>query len=232
MTSITQPKVDRFNEWRDGVTWYTHKTIVARLVKILGRPLFWTIMDFRGTGFDNIPSGPCILAPNHINNFDGLTLGIFLPRQPFYMTKRELFKYPVMSWIMRLSGTFPVNRSAQDIWTLQHAGRILKAGQMLCIFPEGSRGGAKAQLKRGRSGAIHLALKHEVPVIPAAIFGTQYLRLGRNRPKVSLDVGEPLDVTTLAGSAADSPEMIRELTGILMQRIAALLPPDHRGVYA
>jgi len=228
----TLTSTDSFNQWRDSVTWYTRKTVVPRFVKKILLPLFWFVMKFEGTGLENIPPGSCILAANHISNHDALTLALYLPRHPYYMTKKELYKYPVLSWIIRLSGTFPINRMESDAWALEQAGHVLKAGRMLCMFPEGTRSGHKAQLRRGKPGTVQLALEHKVPIVPAAILGTQHVQIGRTRPKVTMQVGEPLDVVALAGPPPYSPNTIRELTSLLMQRIAAMLPPRHRGVYA
>lgn len=222
----------KFNHWRDRVTWYTHQTIVPQSLRLISRALIGSIMHFEGKGFENIPSGPCILTPNHVSNFDVLTLGTFLPRYPFFMTKRELFKYPVISWVFRMSGAFPVHRGESDPWALEQAGRVLQAGQILCLFPEGTRSGAGARLGRGKSGAIQLALKYNAPVVPAAIFGTQHIQPGRARPKVILRVDKPLDVVAVAGPPPHTPQTARELTTLLMQRIAAMLPPEQRGEYA
>ena len=227
----TLTATNEVNDWRDHATWYTHQTILPRLFKLIGRPLFRLVMSLERIDWDNIPDGPCILAPNHINNFDVLAIGLYFPRHPFYMTKKELFKNPVLSWLIRLCGAFPVNRGGRDAWTMGQAGRVLQAGQMLCMFPEGTRSGRKAQLRRGKPGTVKLALENKVPIVPAAILGTQHIKIGRKLPKVTLQVGEPLDVATLAGSPPYTNQTIRELTTLLMQRIAKMLPPEHRGVY-
>lgn len=228
----TLTATNEFNDWRDRVTWYTHETMVPRFIKLIGRPLFRLVMNLKRIDWENIPAGPCILAPNHINNFDALAIGLYFPRHPFYMTKKELFKNPVMNWIIRFCGAFPVDRGGRDAWTLRQAGHILKAGQMLCMFPEGTRSGRKAQLRQGKAGTVKLALEHKVPIVPAAILGTQYVKIGRKLPKVTLQIGEPIDVVALAGPPPYNTDTIRDLTMLLMQRIAAMLPPEHRGVYA
>jgi len=227
----TLTTTSEFNDWRDRTTWYTHETFLPHFIKLIGRPLFRLVMNLERIDWDNIPAGPCILAPNHINNFDVLAIGLYVPRHPFYMTKKELFKNPVMSWIIRLCGAFPVDRGGRDAWPLRQAGRVLEAGQMLCMFPEGKRSGRKAQLRRGKPGTVKLALEHKVPIVPAAILGTQHIKIGRTRPKATFQIGEPLDVATLAGPPPYTNETIRELTTLLMERIAKMLPPEHRGVY-
>ena len=146
--------------------------------------------------FENIPArGPCILASNHINNLDVVYLGLYVPRHLHFMAKIELYRNPIFAWAIRLGGSFPVNRGENDTWALQQAGRVLTAGQMLCMFPEGTRSGAKAQMRRGKVGAVKLALEYQAPIIPMAIIGTQNFSLTQWRTnKIRIQAGQPLDM--------------------------------------
>lgn len=220
-------------DWRDNVTWYTHETRLARFVKRFGGAFFRWITDVESTGQENVPTdGPCILASNHINNLDVIYLGLSSPRHPHFMAKIELYKNPVVGRAIRLAGAFPVYRGERDAWALKQAGRVLEAGQALCMFPEGTRSGRKAQLKRGKLGVVKLALEHRAPVVPIAILGTQNFRFGLgHRNKIRIQFGEPLDVAALVDSPPHHYDTLRELTTLVMQRIAAMLPPEHRGMY-
>ena len=100
------------------------------------------------------------------------------------------------------------------------------------MFPEGTRGRHKAQLKRGKIGVAKLALEHRVPVIPVAVWGTQNFSIGWKRTKIDIRVGEPLDMVAMAGPPPYKREVPRELTTVMMRQIAEMLPPEHRGVYA
>jgi 1-acyl-sn-glycerol-3-phosphate acyltransferase len=81
-------------------------------------------------------------------------------------------------------------------------------------------------------GAVRLALKHQVPIVPAAIWGTENFRYKPTRAnKINIRFGQPLDVVSLAGPPPHSHEKLRELTDQLMQQIAVLLPLQYRGVY-
>jgi 1-acyl-sn-glycerol-3-phosphate acyltransferase len=221
-------------DWRDHLTWYTYETRFIRIIKWLGGLLFYPMATVECSGLAHIPAtGPCVLASNHINNFDVIFLGLHLPRHPHFMAKIELYKNPLLAWAIRLGGSFPIHRGENDPWAIQQAGRVLEAGQMLCMFPEGTRSGPKAQLRRGKVGAVKLALEHHAFLVPTAILGTQNLRLGgRGTNRIKIQVGQPLDLVTLAGPPPYKYETLRELTGLLMQQIAAMLPPAHRGVYA
>jgi 1-acyl-sn-glycerol-3-phosphate acyltransferase len=220
-------------DWRDSMTWYTHDTPMFHLIKSLTGLVLPPLSRVECTGLENIPAtGPCVLAVNHLSNWDVLFLGLYLSRHPYYMSKVELFKNPILGWAIRLGGAFPIYRGESDAWALQQAGRILAAGQMLCMFPEGTRSKDKAQLRRGKSGAVKLALDYQSPIVPTAIIGTQNFRLGWRANQVYLRVGQPLDIVALAGAPPYERDTLRQLTTLLMQRIAEMLPPENRGVYA
>jgi len=226
------PAVDSF-DWRDTVTWYTYETNFIRLICFLARPLFGFLAQVDCDGLENIPtSGPCIVASNHLSNVDVLYMGAFLPRFPHFMAKKELYRNPLFGWLIRQLGSFPVNRGESDPWALRQAGLVLEAGQSLFMFPEGTRSGRRAQMRRGKVGTIKLALEHHAAVVPAAIWGTENFRPGlRHNNRVTIRVGRPLDIETIAGAGPWPHHTYRELTDQLMQEIAAMLPPSYRGVY-
>jgi 1-acyl-sn-glycerol-3-phosphate acyltransferase len=231
---VTTHPFEEGSDWRNGVTWYTAETGFARWLKGAARPLFQQLGRVQVTGQENIPrTGRLIVACNHISNYDVPYIVLNLPRHPFFMTKKELFENPLFSWMIRRFGGFPVNRGERDPWAISQAGRILEAEQLLMMFPEGTRSGPKAQLKRGKSGAVKLALDHQAPILPAAIFGTQHVRLGWRRPtEVSLQFGQPLNLVALAGPPPYTHDTAQALTDQVMRLIAAMLPATHRGVYA
>ena len=233
MADALQPRGENI-DWRDQVTWYTHETGLIKVVKLIGGLILPRLIKVECRGAENIPAtGRCIVASNHINNFDVIFMGLCLPRHPHFMAKKELYRNPMLAWFIRLAGSFPINRGEKDPWAMEQAGRILEAEQLLFMFPEGTRGGRTAQLKRGKIGAIKLALDHQAPLVPAVIFGTQYLGRGwRGHHPIKIKIGQPLDLAALAGSPPYEYETVRKLTGLLMQHIAAMLPPAHRGVYA
>jgi len=219
-------------DWRDSKTWYMHETFVARIVRFLGRYGFDTLTRVERIGLENIPaSGPCIVAANHIHNLDVIYLGAAIARYPHFMAKRELYKNPLMGWLIRQLGSFPVNRGARDAWALRQAGKILDEGLLLFMFPEGTRN-SKAQLRKGKFGAVKLALEHGAVIVPATILGTNNLRWGISRPsRVRMEFAPPLDVVKMAGDPPYTNDTYRALTTTLMHTIAAMLPPENRGVY-
>src|SRR5688572_25697957 len=89
-------KTPESTDWRDTVTWYTHETTFARLVKFLGKVVFHRLAQVECIDFENIPArGPCILASNHINNLDVVYLGLYVPRHLHFMAKIELYRNPI-----------------------------------------------------------------------------------------------------------------------------------------
>lgn len=217
-------------DWRDSATWYTYETTFIRGIKFLVGSVMNRIARVERIGFEHLPSGGgCILASNHINDFDIIYMTTNLPRHPFFMAKKELFANPIFGAFIRLGGSFPVDRGAKDSWALAQAGRVLEAGRLLYIFPEGTRS-RDALLKRGKIGAVKLALEHQVPIVPAAIWGTQSFRFRPGHP-IRLQLAEPLDVSALAGPPPYEYHTMRELTTLMMSKIAAMLPSTHRGVY-
>lgn len=220
-------------DWRDNVTWYTYETQFAKKVRVAGKIVFSRLARVECVGLENVPAeGGCIVASNHINNFDVIYLSLYSPRFLHFMAKVELYKNPIFAWTIRLGGSFPVQRGEKDTWAMQQAARVLNRGQVLFMFPEGTRSGKKAQLRRGKIGAVKLAVENRVPIVPTAIFGTQHFqpRL-KHSNTIRLEFGQPLDVPALVGPPPHEYGTFRELTTVLMERIAALLPPTHRGIY-
>jgi 1-acyl-sn-glycerol-3-phosphate acyltransferase len=230
----TLSKRDKSVAWRERVAWPIHEKGFVRFLKWLGRLIFWPLYDIETVGLENIPAqGPCILAPNHISNFDPVIMALHTPpRHAFFMTKKELYKNFFMRWFLRMWGAFPVDRGQRDAWALQQAGRVLQAGQILCMFPEGTRSRGRISLQQGKLGTAKLALEHQVVVLPVAIVGTQDIQPGRKRPRLTVQVGPAIDLAALAGPPPYNYETFQEMTAVIMRRIAAMLPPEYRGVYA
>jgi 1-acyl-sn-glycerol-3-phosphate acyltransferase len=220
-------------DWREKTTWYTYDTPFKKIAKILVEPLFNAVSRLDFAGYEHFPtSGPCIVAANHFSSLDILYMGLYLPRYPHFMAKRELYKNPLLGWTIRQLGSFPVRRGEGDMWAMAQAGRVLADGQVLFLFPEGTRGKHKAELKQAKNGVIKLALQHGVSVVPAAIWGTEKFKVGWKCNPISIHIGQPLDVVTLAGPKPYKHEVPRQLTELMMRKIAELLPPEYRGMYS
>ncbi len=132
----------------------------------------------RVSGPEQIPAeGPAIIAPNHKNFLDPFFVGIATRRHVHYMTKIELFKGP-LAWLLPRLGAFPVRRGEADAEALETARALLAAGELVVIFPEGTRVEQPDVLGSPHHGAGRLALETGAPIVPAAITGTSHLWRG------------------------------------------------------
>jgi 1-acyl-sn-glycerol-3-phosphate acyltransferase len=162
------------------------------------------LFRFKSKGEEHLPrEGGYVLSANHMSNFDPWPLGIPLypERQLRFMAKAEMYK-PPLKWILEPAGAFPVRRGLADEEAMERAVELAKAGEVVAIFPEGTRrnkGRIKKALKKGhrarpRSGAARVALIAGVPLVPAAIGGTESLmKLGPLR----VAYGAPIELDDL-----------------------------------
>lgn len=194
--------------------------------------LLWVITDCKVRGLENVPrGGPFILVSNHLNLADPPILSTIVPRRVVWMAKKELLDMPVIGLLYRLAGTIPVRRFEADLRALRRCQEALAHGHVVGMFPEGTRSRNSA-LQRGHPGAALLAMRMGVPVVPAAIWGTESIRLPGGlfrRTRVNVAFGEGF---TLPLARRVRKEQVEDGTDLIMRRIAALLPPDYRGVYA
>ena len=150
--------------------------------------LSWPVVRFlfrlRASGLENLPSGGFVLAANHTSNFDPWPLGIPLwPRRWLrFMAKSELFFFP-LGPLIKLGGAFKVRRGQSDMDAIRTASDLVRAGEIVVMFPEGTRqrkGLRKKWEARPHTGAARIALEAGVPLVPAAVKGTD--RLSRLAP--------------------------------------------------
>ncbi len=164
-------------------------------------PVMHGLFRLKAEGVENLPdSGGFVLSANHTSNFDPWPLGypLWPKRQLHFMAKVELFN-PILGPPLRAGGAFPVRRGEQDIEAVEAAIRLCREGKIVAMFPEGTRrskGLVKKFQHRPRTGAARIALAAGVPLVPAAIKGTDKVsRLTR----LAVSYGPPIDVTDLAG---------------------------------
>jgi 1-acyl-sn-glycerol-3-phosphate acyltransferase len=184
-------------------------------------PLLYGVYRLRSTGKEHIPAGGCVLACNHVSSFDPWPLGMPLWPRTFlrFMAKSELYWFP-LSLIVGGAGAFPVHRGQRDTVAIETAVRLAKEGNVVAMFPEGTRrtkGLVKKHEARPRTGAARIALEAGVPLVPAAVRGTdKLLRLG----KLRVAYGAPVEIDDLRG--LDLADAAQEATTRLMARIAEL----------
>ena len=201
---------------------------IWRLLFPIVRALAAFLAPWRLDGAQNIPrSGGYILVSNHINWKDPPWIEFALGRAIRYMGKRELFETPVIGFALRAIGAFPVRRGEVDRGALQMALAVIAAGQPLGFFPEGHRS-ESGQLIRGRPGIAYVAQHSGAPIVPLAVSGTRRARLGAFwRRDILFSVGPPFRASDLGATPNDQ----QAVADAIMRRVAALLPPEQRGVY-
>jgi 1-acyl-sn-glycerol-3-phosphate acyltransferase len=156
----------------------------------------------------SLPSGPVIVAANHESMLDPPLLALVSRRPLHFLAKVELWRYPPGAWLMDALGGIPIRRDRRDLLSVGRAEELLRAGESVAIFPQGTvQGGAWTR------GAARLALATGAPLVPVRIVGTkQALSKGRFAfPKIRLIVGEPIPVERAKPTVAVAKELTAEL---------------------
>jgi 1-acyl-sn-glycerol-3-phosphate acyltransferase len=189
---------------------------------------------------DAIPkTGPVILAANHISNADPVIAGAWLTprlgRRIHWLGKKEMFDWPIVGWMARNGGVVPVDRAAADVEAFRMANRVLEAGQVLMVFPEGTRS-PTGELQRPKDGLAMLALRSGAWIVPIGISNTDRVwPKGRPIPTpgghATMRVGEPFRLADVLPLDLDRKAAKSAATDVIMRRIALLLDPRHRGPY-
>jgi 1-acyl-sn-glycerol-3-phosphate acyltransferase len=183
--------------------------------------------------------GPLIIAANHASNFDAVVLGGWLTpvlgRRIQWLGKKELFAWPVVGYMASHGGVHPVDRGAADVEAFRLAKRILDEGQVLFVFPEGTRS-ADGALHEARDGVAVLALRTGAAILPIGIAGSNGVwPRGQKIPhpggRVTVRVGQPFHLADVLPPGTDRKTAKGLATDLIMRRIAALLPSAQRGVY-
>lgn len=190
---------------------------------------------FKVVGAENVPrDGPVIICPNHSATLDPPMVPAFLPRgDTWNMAKSEYFeKGGFNEWIFRAYHSFPVVRHSADRTALRRAFDILKEGQALIIYPEGTRV-ESGVLAHPEPGAGFIAQKAACPVVPVGLTGTrECLPKGARWPRrthVSITIGKPFKVLS---KRSDGTKITRqEAADAIMLEIAELLPESQRGAF-
>ncbi|MEK3953304.1 1-acyl-sn-glycerol-3-phosphate acyltransferase [Psychrobacillus psychrotolerans] len=182
------------------------KTVVFSALKPLYR--------FEVIGTEHFPKdGGILLCSNHINALDPPVVGILAPRPVHFMAKAELFNVPLLKGILPGVNAFPVKRGLSDRDALRTAIKLLKSGEVVGLFPEGTRS-KDGKLGKGFSGAGFFALRGEANVVPCAIIGPY-----KPFKKLKVVYGEPIDIAPYRERKASADEVTEKI----MEKIAELL---------
>lgn len=178
----------------------------------------WTALNpvyrFDIKGLEHFPkTGGILICTNHIDALDPPVVGITSPRPVHFMAKEELFNMPILKPLLPKVNAFPVKRGLSDREALRRALAILKGGDVMGIFPEGTRS-KNGELGKGFSGAGFFALKGEADVVPCAIIGPY-----KPFKRLKVVYGEPIIMQPYRDQKASADEV----TTVIMERIKKLL---------
>ena len=211
------------------------KKSTHRIFRFFIRLILRIIARVEVAGFENMPAGGFVIAANHIGRLDAALAYFVLDRSDIIMVVAEKYeKYAIFRWLVRLTNGMFVDRYNADIHAIRETLRRLQQGQVFTITPEGTRS-KSGNLIEAKPGAIYLAWKAGVPVLPVALTGTEDAvvvdRLKHlKRLQVRIVAGQPFTLPPVKGKDRDAAMQL--YTDEVMCRIAALLPPERRGVYA
>ncbi|GAB4581231.1 MAG: hypothetical protein Fur0022_39780 [Anaerolineales bacterium] len=218
-------------------TTYVHADFAARrrLCRFLLRTIGFTVLVKlkQVNGLENIPAeGPAILMINHIGFIDPIILVHAVPRDIVPLAKVEAYDYPVVGIFPRLWGVIPVQRDGVDRHAVQQALEVLRAGEIILVAPEGTRGPV---LQPPREGAVYLASRSGAPIVPVAIedsegFPTLPISSRWRKPGAIVTIGRPFRIRPAARRARG--EQLTKMADEAMYQVAKMLPPARRGVYA
>ena len=220
------------------------KTMLVRMVALVSRIGARLFANVRVEGLDRIPrTGAVILAANHISNADPVVVGAWITpglrgRRIHWLGKKELFDWPGFGWLAAHGGVHPVDRATADIEAYRLATRILEAGYVLMIFPEGTRS-PSGTLQEAKDGLATLALRTGAAILPIGVNNSDAVwPKGRKLPMpfprrtITVRIGEPFLAADLVPPDADRRAAKGIATAAIMGRIAEQLDERHRGVYA
>ena len=220
------------------------QTMLVRMVARVSQWFALSLGDVKVEGLEHVPRrGAVILAVNHASNLDPILAGAWASdalrtRRVHWLGKRELFDWPIFGWICAHGGVHPVDRSTADVEAYRLAARILEKGYVLLIFPEGTRSPTGA-LQEAKDGMAQLALRSGAQILPIGVNDSDRVwPKGRRLPspfprrRILVRIGEPFLVADVAPPAADRRAAKTAATTAIMGRIAELLEPRQRGVYA
>ncbi|GAB4496568.1 MAG: hypothetical protein OHK003_02080 [Anaerolineales bacterium] len=219
MTEVT------FLDPRDKLHFAFRSTPFRKFIVFILGNLFKLIMALKVEGVENLPAdGAVVLAANHVTNFDVIPMQLSIPRPIFFMGKSSLFKIPVFEAALRDLGAFPVYRGEKDEWALRHAACVLENGQVLGMFPEGTRSKGRG-LSVAKTGSARLALNANCPIVPMAVIGTDsFFKRFPNRALVTIKLLPPI-----LPKPGETPLALMDR---VMFALAKELPTEMRGVYA
>tara|TARA_S200000501_G_scaffold175643_1_gene165353 strand:+ start:1661 stop:2278 length:618 start_codon:yes stop_codon:yes gene_type:complete len=196
--------------------------LIRYIIGVFSLLLCSVLTKFSVEGKKNLPpSGPYILAPNHIDDVDPAPITAAVVKPITYLMAEDQAELPwYKAWGPWSYGVMLVNRSNLQISTIKNIQKQIQKNERICIFPEGTITGEG--LKKGKRGVAYFAIKNEIPIIPTAVIGTKGVleKIGSfKRESVKVVFGSPIFTS--------SGDNIDDITALTMHEIKKLLPEDY-----
>ena len=190
------------------------------IVYTIAAPVIRLLFPHRVVGLEHLPEGGALLCANHVSGWDPIIIGIALPKRSrlTVMAKDSLFRIPVLGFILRKLGIFPVKRGGNDLTAMKTAMKVLNGGNRLLVFPEGTRVEEQGEVE-AKGGVTVMATRTGVPVIPVYC-GERHKFLR----KTTVVFGEPY-MPVIAGRRP-TPEENRRIAEEILKRIYDLKEVD------
>ncbi len=209
--------------------------VMYPVIRMPAEPIMRQLFRMHPEGLEHVPkSGPAIVTPNHLGIIDPLFVAMAIRRRIVFIGKAEYWNAWQTRWLMEIAGGIPVERddSAKARGSLETGIEVLQRGELLTIFPEGTRS-PDGRLFKGKTGAARMALEVGCPVIPTGLIGTEaVLPKGATIPKLSrvkVKFGRPMYVPE---EAHDDAHLLRVFTDELMREITSLTGQTYRNRYS
>jgi 1-acyl-sn-glycerol-3-phosphate acyltransferase len=221
---------------KEGYVVPLHTRVIRRLLRPIFRLLFHILSRVRVHGFENVPEhGPYLIAINHISLYEPPFILAFWPTPIEAAGAVEIWQKQGQNVLVRLYGGIPVHRGVYDRSLIETMLAVLRSGRPLLIAPEGGRS-HQLGMRQALPGVAYVIDQAEVPVIPVGIVGAtdDFLEkaLHCKRPTIEMRIGQAIHLPAITGKGEQRRLARQRNTDIIMHRIAALLPPEYRGVYA
>lgn len=210
--------------------------IARKILRPIFRGLFHLLSSIRIHGLENVPkSGAYLVAINHISLFEAPFVVAFWPTELEAMGAVEVWSRKGQNILARLYRGIQVHRGQYDRQVMEQALAILASSRPLLIAPEGGRT-HRPGLRRAFPGIAYLVEKTGIPVVPVGVVGStddflqRALRL--ERPKLEMNIGKPFQLPPILAKGEARRQARQRNADLVMLEIAALLPPEYRGIYA
>jgi len=205
-------------------------------LRALFRGVFHILSHVEVSGLQNVPiEGAYIIAVNHVSLFEAPLVTAFWPESFEVAGAADVWDRPGQGLLARLYGGIPIHRGQYDRRMLELTLSVLRSGRPLLLAPEGGRS-HELGMRRAKPGIAYMMDKAQVPVVPVGVVGSTDDFLERamraERPAITMHIGQPIQLPPVTGRGKARRQARQKNADMVMAQIAALLPPEYRGVYS